>query len=158
MTTEPHYAIYMRDKPTRYAIGTPGRDGSGGPLTGSLVFTPSADLVSDYSGAPAGASLRLWPNLPRATAGATGDTTLSMTGTAFSLAKSRAQQDLDVQPARRDRLPDLSRHLEKRHPSDRRRNRQRLAVMEELQRHRRDGGRRPDLCRPLGRCRHPATG
>ena len=43
--------------------------------------------VSDYSGAPAGASLRLWQSLPIAAVTANGDTTKAMSGTAFTLSK-----------------------------------------------------------------------
>lgn len=44
--------------------------------------------VADYSGAPAGTSLRLWPGLPFPTQTAVGDNTKSMSGTAFTLTQA----------------------------------------------------------------------
>lgn len=48
--------------------------------------------VSNYSGAPAGATLRLWPNLPRPVSSANGDNTKAVSGTAFTLTQSCALQ------------------------------------------------------------------
>lgn len=44
--------------------------------------------VSDYSGAPQGASLRLWPNLVQPNPGTDGDNTVAVSGTAFTLSRS----------------------------------------------------------------------
>ena len=46
--------------------------------------------VSDYTGAPAGTSLRLWPSLPVQALTANGDNTKAMSGTAFTLSQSCA--------------------------------------------------------------------
>lgn len=44
--------------------------------------------VSDYSGAPTGASLRLWPNFPIPVTAPNNDNTTAVSGTAFSLSQS----------------------------------------------------------------------
>jgi hypothetical protein len=44
--------------------------------------------VSDYSGAPAGTSLRLWPSLPHANYAPNGDNTVAVSATAFTLSKA----------------------------------------------------------------------
>ena len=44
--------------------------------------------VSDYSGAPAGTSLRLWPSAPGIVQAPNGDSTISMSATAFTLSQS----------------------------------------------------------------------
>jgi hypothetical protein len=44
--------------------------------------------VSDYSGAPSGASVRLWPSFPLPDVGANADTTLAVSGTAFTLSEA----------------------------------------------------------------------
>ena len=44
--------------------------------------------VSDYSGAPAGSSLRLWPGFPEPAIAANGDNTKAVSGTAFNLTKA----------------------------------------------------------------------
>ena len=87
--------------------------------------------VSDYSGAPSGTSLRLWPEFPGP--GSTPTTRqhpAAVRHRVHSVAVLHAGQDLDVQPAWRHRPGIPGRDLEHHHPDRSLRHRQQLPVVE----------------------------